>query len=78
MLSKVNIALLSLFLGFHCLTKLIICINHDFICISLLFMSLQSLNNIQLHLFMMNNVNFTLFKTVSRISMSMQAYNMFK
>ena len=37
MLNEVNIALLSLFPGFHCLTKHIICLNHEFIFISLLF-----------------------------------------
>ena len=57
MLNEVSIALLSPFLGFHCLTKLIIYLNHEFIFISLLFMSLQSLNNIQVLLFMMNKVN---------------------
>ena len=78
MLSKVNIALLSPFLGFHCLTTLIICLNHEVVFKSLLFMILQSLNHIQLPLFMLNEVNFTLFKTVCKVLLSVQAYNMVK
>ena len=52
MLSKVNIAILRPFLCFHCLTKLIICLNHKVIFISLLFRMFHSLNLIHLLLFM--------------------------
>ena len=62
MLSKVNIAKLRPFLCFHCLTKLIICLNHKVIFISLLFRILHSLNHIQLHLFMLSKVNIAIFR----------------
>ena len=57
MLSKVNIAILRPFLCFHCLTKLIVCLNHEFIFISLLFRIFHSLNHIQLPLFTLSKVN---------------------
>ena len=57
MLSKVNIAILTQFLCFHCLTKLMICLNHELIFISLLFRVLHSLSHIQLPLFMLSKVN---------------------
>ena len=57
MLSKVNIAILRPFVCFHCLTKLIVCLNHEFIFISLLFRILHSLNHIQLPLFTVCKVN---------------------
>ena len=44
MLKKVNVTLLRQFLGFYCLSKLIILLNHDAFFVSLLFRILQSLN----------------------------------
>ena len=54
-LSKVIIALLRPFIGFHCLTKLLVI----FIC--LLFRIVYSLYHILLPLFMLSKVNITLF-----------------
>ena len=62
MLSKVNPTLLRQFLGFYCLSKLTIWLNHDAFFVSLLFRIFQSLNHIQLHLFMLNKVNVTLLR----------------
>ena len=52
-----NIAILRPFLCSRCLTKLIICLNHNVIFISLLIRILHSLNHIQLPLFMLSEVN---------------------
>ena len=54
MLSKVSIAILRRFLCFHCLIKLVICLNHYVIVISILFKILEGLNLIQLPLFMLS------------------------
>ena len=62
MLSKVNPTLLRQFLGFYCLSKLTIWLNHDAFFVSLLFRIFQSLNHIQSHLFMLNKVNVTLLR----------------
>ena len=59
MLSKVNETFLRKFLGFYCLSKLRICLNHDAFFISILFRIVSSLNHFQLHLFMFSNVNNT-------------------
>ena len=53
MLSKVRIAILKQFQCFHCLTMLIKCLNPQVILISMLFRILDSLNHIQLPLFML-------------------------
>ena len=42
MLSKVNIAIIRPFLCFHCLIKLIVCLNDEVIFISLLFRILHT------------------------------------
>ena len=62
MLSKVNIAKLRLFVSFHCLTKLILCLNLEVIFILLLFRILHSLNHIQLPLFMLSKVNIAILR----------------
>ena len=53
-------ALLWPFIGFDCLTKLIICLNHEVTFISLLFRIFYSLNHILLPLFMLIKVNIAL------------------
>ena len=62
MLNKVNDTLLRQFLGFYCLSKLTIWLNHDGFFVSLLFRILRSLNHIQIPLFMLNKVNDTLLR----------------
>ena len=57
MLSNVNNTQLRKFLGFYCLSKLRICLNHDAFFISILFRIVSSLNHFQLHLFMLSKVN---------------------
>ena len=59
MLSKVIESILRLFLGFYCLSKLRIWLNHDAFFISILFRIVSSLNHFQLPLFMLSNVNNT-------------------
>ena len=56
MLNKVNVTLLRQFLGFYCLSKLIVFL------VSLLFRIVSSLNHIHLPLFMLNKVNVTLLR----------------
>ena len=60
MLITLSIALLRRFLCFHCLNKLVICLNPYFIFISILFRILQSLNHIQLPLFMLITLSIAL------------------
>ena len=60
MLRKVNIALLLPFLGFHCLTKRTIFLNHEVIFISLFFRIFYSLNHILLLLFMLSKLSIAL------------------
>ena len=50
-ISKVNVTLFRQFLGFYCLSKLIIWLTHDVFFISLLFRIVSSLNHFQLPLF---------------------------
>ena len=57
MLSKVNETMLRQFLGFHCLSKLRIWLNHDALFMSILFRIVSSLNHFQLPLFMLSKVN---------------------
>ena len=57
MLSNVNNTQLRKFLGFYCLSKLRICLNHDAFFISILFRIVSSLNHFQLHLVMLSKVN---------------------
>ena len=56
MLSKVNETMLRQFLGFYCLSKLRIWLNHDAFFMSILFRIVSSLNHFQLHLFMISKV----------------------
>ena len=62
MLCKVNVIIFRQFLGFNCLSKLIICLNHDVFLISLFFSIVSILNLIHLHLFMIHKVNVILFR----------------
>ena len=57
MLSKVNETILRQFLGFYCLSKIIIWLNHDGFFMSILFRIVSSLNHFQLPLFMISKVN---------------------
>ena len=59
MLSNVNNTQLRKFLGFYCLSKLRIWLNHDFFFMSIIFRNVSSLNHFQLHQFMLSNVNNT-------------------
>ena len=62
MLSKVNVTLLKQFLGFYCLYKLIILINHDAFFTLLLFNIVSSLNHFQFPPLMLNKVKVTLLR----------------
>ena len=62
MIHKVNFILFRQFLGLYCLSKLMIWLNHDGFLISLLFRIVSSLNFIHLPLFMIQKVNFILFR----------------
>ena len=59
MLRKVNETILRQFLGFYCLSKLRIWLNHDAFFMSILFRIVSSLNHFQIPLFMLSNVNNT-------------------
>ena len=59
MIRKVNDTILRLFLGFYCLSKLRIWLNHDGFFMSILFRIVSSLNHCQLPLFMISKVNDT-------------------
>ena len=58
-LSIVNNTQLRKFLGFYCLSKLRIWLNHDAFFMSILFRIVSSLNHFQLPLFMLSKVNET-------------------
>ena len=62
MLSKVNETILRQFLGFYCLSKLRIWLNHDAFFMSLLFRIVSSLNHFQLPVFMLRKVNETILR----------------
>ena len=62
MINKVNVTLLTQFLGLYCLSKLIIRLTHDVFLLSLLFSIVSSQNQFHLLLFMINKVNVTLLK----------------
>ena len=62
MLSKVNETILRQFLGFYCLSKLRIWLNHDALFMSILFRIVSSLNHFQLPLFMRSKVNETMLR----------------
>ena len=62
MINKVNVTLFRQFLGFYCLSKVIIWLNQDVFLISLLFRIVSSLNHVDLPLFMINKGNITLFR----------------
>ena len=61
-INKVNVALLSQFLGLYCLSRLIIRLSHDVFLISLLFRIVFSLNQFHVPLFMINKVKLTIFR----------------
>ena len=60
--TELNLGLKELrqFLGFYCLSKRIIWLNHQAFFISLLFIIVSSLNHFQLTPFMLNKVNVSL------------------
>ena len=62
MISKVNETILRQYLGFYCLSKLRIWLNHDGIFMSILFRIVSSLNHFQLRLFMISKVNETILR----------------
>ena len=62
MINKVNVTLLTQFLGLYFLSKLIIRLTHDVFLLSLLFSIVSSQNQFHLLLFMINKVNVTLLK----------------
>ena len=62
MLSKVNETILRQFLGFYCLSKLRIWLNHDGFFMSILFRIVSSLNHFKLPLFMISKVNDTILR----------------
>ena len=62
MIHKVNVILFRQFLGFYCLSKLIIWLNHDVFLILLFFRIVSSLNHIHLPLFMIHKVIVMLFR----------------
>ena len=62
MLSKLNVTCLREFLGFYCLSKLIIWLNHDAFFMSILFLIFSSLHHFQLPLLMLSKVNVTFFR----------------
>ena len=62
MISKVNDTILRQFLGFYCLSKLRIWLNHDGFFMSILFRIVSSLNHFQLPLFMISKVNDTILR----------------
>ena len=59
MISKVNETFLRQFLGFYCLSKLRIWLNHDGFFMSILFRIVSSLKHFQLSQFMISKVNET-------------------
>ena len=60
MIIKINVTLLTQFLGLYFLSKLIIRLTHDDFLLSLLFSIVSSQNQFHLLLFMINKVNVTL------------------
>ena len=62
MISKVNETFLRQFLGFNCLSKLRIWLNHDAFFMSILFRIVSSLNHFHLPLFMLSKVNETILR----------------
>ena len=62
MINKVNLTILTQFLGLYCLSKLIVGLTHVVFSISLLFRIISSLNQFHVRLFMINNLNVTLLR----------------
>ena len=62
MLSKANVTLLRQFLGFYCLSKLMILIIHNAFFVSLLFRVVSSMNHMYLLQLMLSKVNVTLLR----------------
>ena len=61
MIHKVNVIIFIQFLGFYCLSKLIILLKHDVFLISLFFKIVSNLNHVLIPLFMLCKVNVILF-----------------
>ena len=62
--NKVNVTLLRQFLGLYCLSKLIVRLTYNVFLISFLFRIVCTKNQFHLPLFMINNVNVTLFRQI--------------
>ena len=62
MINKVNLTKLRQFLGYYCLSMLIIRIIHDVFSILLLFSIVSSMNQFHVPLFMINKVNLTILR----------------
>ena len=62
MLCNVNVIIFQQFLGFYCLSKLKIWLNHDVFFMSLLFRIVSILNHFQIPLFMLCKVNVILLR----------------
>ena len=60
MINKVNVILLSQFLGLYCLFKLFLWLTNDLFLISFLFRFISCLHQLHLPLFMIKKVNVTL------------------
>ena len=74
MINKVIVTLLRQFLGSYCLSKLIIRLTYHVFLISFLFRIVCTKNQFHLPLFMINKVNVTLLRPVSRLVLFFQAY----
>ena len=72
MIVKVNFTLLRQFLGLYFPSKLFIRLTQDVFLMSFLFRIVSSLKHNHLPLFMINKVNVTFVKTVSRLVLSMK------
>ena len=62
MINKVNLIILTQFLGLYCLSNLIVRLTHDVFSISLLFRIISSLNQFHVPLFLINKVNLTILR----------------
>ena len=62
MINKVKLTIFRQFLGLYCLSKLIIRLTHNVILMSLLFRIVSSSNQFHVPLFMIKNVNLTIFR----------------
>ena len=74
MINKVNVTLLKQFLGLYCPSKLIIRLTRNVFFMSLLVRNFSNLNHIDLPLFMIYEVNFTLLRQFLGLYCIIQAY----